>query len=117
MLIASQLLRYWNYLGQIMSSSPFDYSAVQVISRWIVEAVRSAPPVFDKLVTCAKRLEDVVSLSSGLGFHDIWSAFLPERQSRIYTDSSKELEILAGSYDDSLSQFGEPRSVIVKAPF
>lgn len=107
MLLASQLLRYGCYLAQVANSAAFDYSAVQVVSRWIIEAARIAPPAFNKLLVCAKRLEDVVSLSSGLGFHDIWSKFLPERHSKIRTESSKELETLAISYNDDVSQFGE----------
>jgi hypothetical protein len=103
----SQVLRYSRYLREIMQESAFDYSAVQVLSRWIMDAVRNAPPIFGKLILSAKRLDDVVSLSSGLGFHEIWSSMLAEKRSTIQMETLKELDILAASRGVLGSDLGE----------
>ena len=92
MTTAVQLLRFSNYLSRFILGKQIDYSALQVVVRWINEALETAPSGFESIFTQAKKLDSLVRLSSGWGFYDIWNAF--------YTDVSpsndgQPLEILA----------------------
>jgi hypothetical protein len=75
-----------------------------------MDVVRDTSPIFNQLLLRAKKLEDVVSLSSGLGLHDIWFAFLHERRSEIFRDA--ELESLSSFCDNNVSDFGASHVII-----
>jgi midasin len=75
---ALQLLRLSNYLFGFILGNLIDYSALQVVVRWINEALKAAPPGFENIVTLTKKLDSFVRLSSGWAFYDIWNAFLTD---------------------------------------
>ena len=77
--LALKLLQYTRHMRRATSSTSFDYSAVQAISRWIAEALQECSQVFLHVVGHAGALEDAVRLSSGLGLTEIWSALLLDR--------------------------------------
>jgi midasin len=58
-----------------MISDTFNFSAVQAITRWITDSVENCSSVFMPLAMQAHALSETVSLSSGLGLTEIWSAF------------------------------------------
>ena len=66
------------YLSGFILDYQIDYSALQVVVRWINEALKAAPPVFENIVILAEKLDGFVRLSSGWGFYDIWNAFLTD---------------------------------------
>ena len=73
-----QLLRLSNYLSRFILSNRIDYSALQVVGRWINEALKAAPPGFESIIVLAENLDGLVRLSSGWGFYDICNAFLTD---------------------------------------
>ena len=86
-----QLLRFSRYLSGFVLGKQIDYSAVQVVVRWMNEALKAAPSGFESIVARAGNLGDLVCLTSGWGFHDIWNAFLTDV---IPPADDKPLEIL-----------------------
>ena len=78
MTIAVQLLRFSKYLSAFVLGKEIDYSALQVVIKWINEVLDTAPQDFETVTVQAKKLEGLVYLSSGWGFYDIWNAFLTD---------------------------------------
>lgn len=78
MTIAVQLLRFSKYLSTFVLGKEIDYSALQLVIRWINEVLDTAPQDFETVAVQAKKLEGLVYLSSGWGFYDIWNAFLTD---------------------------------------
>ena len=78
MTVAVQLLRFSKYLSSFVLGKQIDYSALQVVVRWINEALDTVPPGFESIVVQAKKLDSLVRLSSGWGFYDIWNTFLTD---------------------------------------
>lgn len=78
MITAVQLLRFSNYLSGFVPGKRIDYSALQVVVKWINEALKTAPSGFEIVVAQAEKLDSLVRLSSGWGFYDIWNAFLTD---------------------------------------
>ena len=91
MTAAVQLLRLSKYLSSFVLGKQIDYSALQVVVRWIDEALDTAPPAFESIVVQAKKLASFVRLSSGWGFYDIWNTFLTDVTP---PNDGKPLEIL-----------------------
>ena len=75
---AVRLLRFSNYLSGFVLGKDIDYSALQVVVRWINEALKTAPSGFESIVPQAEKLDSLIRLSSGWGFYDIWNAFLAD---------------------------------------
>jgi len=96
--VAIQLLRFSKYLSGFVLGKQIDYSALQVVVRWINEALDTAPPGFESIVVQAKKLDGFVRLSSGWGFYDIWNNFLTDVTP---PNDGKPLEIL-----EKVSSFG-----------
>lgn len=69
------LLQDGRHLRRTMTSDTFDFSAVQAITRWITDSLENCSSAFMSLATQARALSETVSLSSGLGLTEIWSAF------------------------------------------
>lgn len=78
MTAAIQLLRFSKYLSGFVLGKQIDYSALQVVVRWINEALGTAPPGFESIIVQAKKLDSLIRLSSGWGFYDIWNTFLSD---------------------------------------
>lgn len=78
MITTVQLLQFSKYLIGFTHGKQIDYSALQVVVKWINEALKSAPSSFGSIVVQAKKLDSLVRLSSGWGFYDIWNAFLTD---------------------------------------
>lgn len=78
MTAAVQLLRFSNYLSGFILDKQIDYSALQVVIRWINELLDAAPPNLESIVVQARKLDSLVRLSSGWGFYDIWNGFLTD---------------------------------------
>lgn len=78
MIITVQLLRFSNYLSGFILGKQIDYSALQVVVRWINEALKTAPSGFESIAVQAEKLDSLVRLSSGWSFYDIWNAFLTD---------------------------------------
>lgn len=76
MATAFRLLRLSNYLSGFVLGNRIDYSALQVVVRWINEVLKAAPPGFEDIALFVEKLDGFVRLSSGWGFYDIWNAFL-----------------------------------------
>ncbi|KAF9464151.1 midasin nuclear AAA ATPase [Collybia nuda] len=95
--LASSLLGYGRYLRKASMKSSFDFSAVQAISKWIIDAVDNCPPPFLPLVTQAQALVDAVSLTSGFGLVDIWSTFFVEGLSALSSTELDTIDKLASS--------------------
>jgi len=71
-----QLLRFSSYLSTFVLGKQIDYSALQVVVRWINETLKTAPSSFESIIAQAEKLDNLVRLSSGWGFYGIWNAFL-----------------------------------------
>ncbi|KAG6889702.1 hypothetical protein C0992_004422 [Termitomyces sp. T32_za158] len=77
--LASSLLDYGRYLRKIAAAAVLDFSALQAACCWIADALEDSPSVFSTAVLCAHELKDAISLSTGLGLQDIWSALFIDR--------------------------------------
>ena len=83
MITAVDLLRFSNYLYRFIIGKQIDYSALQVVVRWINEALAATPSGFESVMIQAQKVDGLVRLSSGWGFYDIWNAFLTDVIPRI----------------------------------
>ncbi|EGN98495.1 hypothetical protein SERLA73DRAFT_110025 [Serpula lacrymans var. lacrymans S7.3] len=90
--LSIKLLPYARYLRSAMFQESFDHSAVQVISKWMDDALRGSRPAFSRLAHAARLLEDAVSLTSGQGISQIWSTFFNRKASSIPSSDLKRLE-------------------------
>ncbi|KAG6872267.1 hypothetical protein C0995_011404, partial [Termitomyces sp. Mi166 len=77
--LSSSLLNYARYLRKIAAAAVFDFSALQAACRWVVDALEDSPSVFSTAMLRAHELKDTISLSTGLGLQDIWSALFIDR--------------------------------------
>ncbi|KAF7308632.1 Midasin [Mycena chlorophos] len=73
--ISSAVLKYANELRNILSKAHFDYSAVHVITEWLVAALKDGRVESSVLESHAVALQQIISLSSGLGIQEIWRRF------------------------------------------
>jgi midasin len=73
-----QLLRFSSYLSGFILGEQVDYSALQVVVRWISEALQAVPSGFESIVAQAEKLDNLIRLTSGWGLYDIWNAFLTD---------------------------------------
>jgi hypothetical protein len=69
-------MSYTRLLQQIAATAPFDFSATQAVSDWIMTALTEHSSVFNNAYTQAQALHDDVVLHTGQGLSPIWSAFL-----------------------------------------
>ncbi|KAJ7156010.1 midasin nuclear AAA ATPase [Mycena crocata] len=92
--LALRILGYCGRLRQAQSHAHFDYSAVQAISSWLVDALDDCPSEFIPLARHAKALRETVALSTGLGMSEIWSRFIAAKLSNP-PSSLKRLDTLA----------------------
>ncbi|KAL0578801.1 AAA ATPase midasin [Marasmius crinis-equi] len=99
MSLAGVLLKYSRRLRSLIAGPVFDFSSVQTISRWILDASESFSTHEASLVMCAKTLHDITSLSSGLGLNEIWKVFL--QQSTHQHKGIERLERLASMSSSS----------------
>ncbi|KAI5834423.1 P-loop containing nucleoside triphosphate hydrolase protein, partial [Schizophyllum commune Tattone D] len=72
----SNLLSTSQWLRSAIERDVSDYSAVQIASRWLSQAVDVGSPSFDALVKAVQELQDCVALQRGLGLEEFWSGFL-----------------------------------------
>ncbi|KAI3616178.1 midasin nuclear aaa atpase [Moniliophthora roreri] len=91
--VARVLLQYASYLHKCVNGSTLDYSSVQTIAKWIVDAAESFSVEYLSLVACARTLQDITSLSSGLGLTEIWKSFLSQKA--LDPSEISRLEVLA----------------------
>jgi hypothetical protein len=75
---AVQLLQFSNYLSGFILNNQIDYSALQVVVKWINEVLKASPPGFERTAVLAENLGNLVHLSSGRCFYDIWKVFLTD---------------------------------------
>ena len=87
-----------------MTVDTFDYSAVQAITRWITDSVEDCSSAFMSLATQARALSETVSLSSGLGLTEIWSAFYVDELPGSVTTKLGDLEKISSSLQRSEDQ-------------
>lgn len=78
-------MAYARHLRSVIRRTPLDYSVIQVFVKWIVQRSTASSPNHDAIHNCARLLEGVVSLRSGLLLVDIWAALASLRPS----DTSK----------------------------
>ncbi|KAI0916947.1 hypothetical protein AcW2_007206 [Taiwanofungus camphoratus] len=69
-----RLLAYGRYLRKAITHKLFNHSAVQVVSRWILDALRARHHSFIQVESHAKVLHDTMSLTSGLGLAELWAS-------------------------------------------
>jgi midasin len=91
------LLKYGRHLRKTMSHDVFDFSSVQAITRCITDSVENCPPPFISLATQARALSETVSLSSGLGLNEIWSALYVDELPTTVVTRLGDLEKFASS--------------------
>uniref|UniRef100_D8PXL7 Midasin n=1 Tax=Schizophyllum commune (strain H4-8 / FGSC 9210) TaxID=578458 RepID=D8PXL7_SCHCM len=72
----SNFLSISQWLRSAIERDVFDYSAVQIASRWLSQAVDAGSPSFDALVGAVQELQDCVALQRGAGLEEFWSGFL-----------------------------------------
>jgi midasin len=84
-----------------MTNVALDFSVVQAITRWINDALNNCPPAFIPLAMQAAALHKTVSLSSGLGLIEIWSAFFTVRPSTTTIAELEHLDKLVASLQQS----------------
>ncbi|KZT67287.1 hypothetical protein DAEQUDRAFT_812985 [Daedalea quercina L-15889] len=72
--ILTQLMTYHRRLRSIFCQSLLDYSALQVFVKWVVQASVPSSPAPGSIHACARLLEGIVSLSSGLLLVELWSS-------------------------------------------
>ena len=97
---ASRLLAYTRLLRKVVSNDSFDFSVAGATARWLAETLQSSTPEFDPLRGIVQNLTDAVSLSSGLGIAEIWSAFLVEEAAAA---GHSDLQLLEQAVRHSLS--------------
>ncbi|KAG6866182.1 hypothetical protein C0991_007732 [Blastosporella zonata] len=77
--LSTLLLNYGRYLRKIAAAPTLDFSALQAACRWIVDGIEDGPSAFSTAATWARTLKKTISLSSGLGLNEIWSALFVDR--------------------------------------
>ncbi|KAE9388979.1 hypothetical protein BT96DRAFT_1071805 [Gymnopus androsaceus JB14] len=70
-----EVLMYVRYLGNIVSQSVLDYSALQLPVDRISAISKQLPGAFTSFRDSALGLKNVTTLASGLGINEIWSMF------------------------------------------
>ncbi|KAF7309703.1 Midasin [Mycena indigotica] len=98
MRLASTVIAYANELRQVLIGSHFDYSVVHVVAEWLVTALEHGPPDSVTLGNHAKALQQITSLSSGLGIKEIWNKF--STTGPIGSVNTKRLDQLASHLKD-----------------
>jgi midasin len=93
--MAFTLLGHARHLRKAVINSSFDFSAVQAISRWILDDLEDCSPSFLQLAAQAQALSDAVSLSSGLGLIEIWSTFFVGNRSMSTSSELVDIDKLA----------------------
>jgi hypothetical protein len=68
------LMSYARFLQQISGRSPFDFSATQVVSDWVMVALGGRSSIYDDVFNHARDLHENVALLTGQGLSTIWSA-------------------------------------------
>ena len=84
-----ELMTYVRHLRWIIRRAPLDYSAMQVFVKWIVQRSATSSPSHDAIHLCARTLEGIVSLRSGLLLVEIWvtlASLRPSDASRAQVD-------------------------------
>ncbi|KAL1666977.1 hypothetical protein GGF50DRAFT_125186 [Schizophyllum commune] len=100
----SNLLSTSQWLRSAIERDVFDYSAVQIASRWLSQAVDAGSPSFDALVKAVQELQDCVALQRGLGLEEFWSGFLVQIPAidrvaaRRLAQMASELKVTAHAY-------------------
>ncbi|KAL1705188.1 hypothetical protein EV121DRAFT_279766 [Schizophyllum commune] len=100
----SYLLSISQWLRSAIERDVFDYSAIQIASRWFSQAVDAGSPSFDALVKAVQELQDCVALQRGLGLEEFWSGFLVQipaidrEASRRLAQMASELKVTAHAY-------------------
>lgn len=79
--ILTELMAYARHLRSAMRRTPLDYSAIQVFVKWIVQRSTPSSPNHDAIYNCARSLEEIVSLRSGLLLVEIWTSLASLRPS------------------------------------
>jgi midasin len=77
-----------------------------VISKWLVKALEDCSPHFVGLIGHAKDLEDVISLSSGLGITEIWSSFLGKCHMEIAASEISRLDAMVCTMKNVGDEYG-----------
>ncbi|KAL0960750.1 hypothetical protein HGRIS_005773 [Hohenbuehelia grisea] len=91
--VSYEILRFTRPLRRAISTTTFDFSAVQAISKWLLNLLSDAPPGFVTLVEAVQKLADTMVLSSGLGLSDIWTAFYLPRCPDPYLQMIQRLDV------------------------
>ncbi|KAL1760476.1 hypothetical protein FB107DRAFT_202952 [Schizophyllum commune] len=100
----SNLLSISQWLRSAIERDVFDYSAVQIASRWLSQAVDAGSPSLDALVKAVQELQDCVALQRGLGLEEFWSGFLVQipaidrEAARRLAQMASELKVTAHAY-------------------
>ncbi|GLB38607.1 putative P-loop containing nucleoside triphosphate hydrolase protein [Lyophyllum shimeji] len=90
MRLSTLLLSYSRHLRRV-TTTIFDFSALQAACHWIIDAVENCPQAFVVVASRARALRDSISLSNGLGLMEIWSSLFLDRP---LAASSSNLEIV-----------------------
>ncbi|OBZ68834.1 Midasin [Grifola frondosa] len=75
--ILLKLVSFGRCLQKAATSHSFDFSVVQVVLRWILEALCDRSDEFGSIEVHAEALHAAVSLTSGLGLVELWSSISP----------------------------------------
>lgn len=73
--MAIAVLTHGRHLRRAVDAGAFDFSAVHAILAWLKDSLNNHPPSFGPLSIVVQTLNEIVSLSTGLGLIDIWSNF------------------------------------------
>ena len=79
--VMTELLTYVRHLRSIIHRAPLDYSAIQVFVKWIVQRSTAHSPSHNAIHICARSLEEIVSLRSGLLLVEMWASLASLRPS------------------------------------
>lgn len=88
------------HLRNISIQIPLDHSAIQVVTRMIGDALKDAPAQVYSLVSSAKNLQDITSLSSGIGLVGMWSKWNCSDALTMAQTWSAQFDDLARSLDN-----------------
>lgn len=94
-------LVYSAHLKEIASQETLDFSALQVVTKWI-QCVQSNISLLSPILSSAQKLSEAFALSTGLGLGAIWSTFILESSNTSLTDLAKLARLAAEVFGTSI---------------
>lgn len=88
------LIDYSEYLGEAAGQTLLDFTALRLVVTWVSEVLERSSFDLENIRTVVKTLASTISITSGHGMMEIWSAFLP---SDITVDNLQTISKLTSS--------------------